>query len=158
MMLFYLDSSAWVKRYFREPGSGWINRQFEQEILLGGSTLGLIEVTATCARKRTAGAIDAVRFQQIETDLLDDWNGFFQMGLTPDVVERSLGLAKIRALRGADSVHLASALVLKEELALDSQEFTLVTSDEELKAAAPEAGLAVLDPQDQGENLARPRS
>ena len=23
-----LDSSAWVKRYFRELGSGWINREF----------------------------------------------------------------------------------------------------------------------------------
>ena len=91
-MLFYLDSSAWVKRYFRERGSGWINQEFAHEILLGGSTLGLIEVTATCARKRTAGAIDAVRFQQIEDDLLDDWSGFFQMELTPEVVERSLEL------------------------------------------------------------------
>jgi predicted nucleic acid-binding protein len=61
-MLFYLDSSAWVKRYFRELGSRWINQQFEQQVVLGGSTLGLIEVTATCARKRTAGAIDALRF------------------------------------------------------------------------------------------------
>lgn len=28
MMLCYLDSSAWVKRYFRELGSGWINQEF----------------------------------------------------------------------------------------------------------------------------------
>jgi predicted nucleic acid-binding protein len=61
-MLFYLDSSAWVKRYFRESGSGWMNQQFEQEIPMGTSTLGLIEVTATCARKQVAGAIDAFRF------------------------------------------------------------------------------------------------
>ena len=76
-MLCYLDSSAWVKRYFRELGSGWINQEFAHGILLGSSTLGLIEVTATCARKRTADAIDAVRFQQIEAGLLDDWSGFF---------------------------------------------------------------------------------
>ena len=153
-MLFYLDSSAWVKRHFQELVSEWINRQFEQEILLGGSTLGLIEVTAACGRKRGAGAIDAVRFQQIEAGLLDDWNGFFQVHLTADVVERSLDLAKAGALRGADSVHLASALVLKQELELDSREFTLVTSDGELKAAARNAGLAVIDPQQQADTAA----
>jgi uncharacterized protein len=150
MMLFYLDSSAWVKRYFQELGSAWINLQFEQGILLGGSTVGLIEVTATFARKRTAGAIDAVRSRQIETDLLDDWNGLFQMELTPDVVERSLELARIWALRGADCIHLASAVILKEKLAVDADAFAFVTSDLELKAAALKAGLTVLDPQEQG--------
>jgi len=35
------------------------------------------------------------------------------------------------------------------ELELDAQEFTFVTSDEELKAAALQAGLAVVDPQEQ---------
>ncbi|MGD0776525.1 MAG: type II toxin-antitoxin system VapC family toxin [Candidatus Solibacter sp.] len=149
MMLFYLDSSAWVKRYYRELGSDWINQQFEQEILFGGSTLGLIEVMATCARKRTAGAIDAVRFQQIESDLLDDWNGLFQMELTSGVVQRSLELASTFGLRGADSVHLASALMLREKLAVDSNEFTFVASDLEPKAAALKAGLAVVDPQEE---------
>jgi predicted nucleic acid-binding protein len=133
-----------------------INQGFAHGILLGGSTLGLVEVTATCARKRTAGAIDAVRFQQIEADLLDDWSGFFQMELTPDVVERSLELARTMALRGADSVHLASAVVLREKLAIEAKEFTFVTSDLELKAAALKAGLAVLDPQEQAEGSAPP--
>jgi len=113
-------------------------------------------VTATCARKRTAGAIDAVRFQQIEDDLLDDWSGFFQMELTPEVVERSLELASIWALRGADSVHLASAVILKAKLAIEANEFRFVTSDLELKAAAVKAGLAMLDPQEQGESPAVP--
>ena len=65
-------------------------RKKSDVVLMGASTLGLIEVTATCARKRTAGAIDAGRFQQIEIDLLEDWKGLFQVDLTPDIVERSL--------------------------------------------------------------------
>jgi len=63
-------------------------------------------------------------------------------------VQRAFDATDTQVLRGADSVHLASALVLKEELYLDSQEFTLVTSDAELKAAALRVGLAVLDPLD----------
>ena len=29
-MLYYLDSSAWVKRYFDEVGSGYVNGLFER--------------------------------------------------------------------------------------------------------------------------------
>jgi formate-dependent phosphoribosylglycinamide formyltransferase (GAR transformylase) len=45
-------------------------------------------------------------------------------------------------------VYLASALVLKEELDLDTDELAFVTSDAELKAAAVKAGLTVVDPQE----------
>ena len=93
----YLDSSAWVKRDFQKMGSGWMNRLFEVGTPLGGSTLGSIEVTATFARKRTAGEIDAGRFRQIETAPLDDCDGVFQMELTPDVVERSLALVSAQS-------------------------------------------------------------
>ena len=147
MRLFYLDASAWVKRYFHEAGSTWVNQQFEHGSLMGASTLGLIEVTATCARKRTAGAIDAARFQQIEIDLLDDWNGLFQVGLSPEVVHRSLDVARTHALRGADCAQLAAAMAFREQLALGAVEFALVASDQELNAAAVKAGLIVVDPQ-----------
>ena len=79
------------------------------------------------------------------------------MELTQEVLERSLELANIWALRGADSVHLASALILQARLAIEAHEFAFVTSDLELKAAALKAGLAVLDPQEQGES-AQPAS
>lgn len=149
MTLLYVDASAWVKRYFQEAGSGWINRQFEQGIPMGASTLGLIEVTATCARKRTAGAIDAGGFEQIVSDLLDDWDGLFQVDLTPEVVEQSLQVARSCALRGADCAQLASAIILKAQLGLEAGGFALVTSDHELKAAALKSGLRVVDPQEE---------
>jgi hypothetical protein len=72
------------------------------------------------------------------------------------VVRRSLELASTFGLRGADSVHLASALILREKLAVEAEEFALVASDLELKAAALKAGLAVIDPQEQSEISAGP--
>ena len=149
MTLFYLDSSAWVKRHFREPGSSWINGKFAEGVLFGASTLGLLEVMATCARKLGAAATGEASFQQIEADVLDDWSGFFQMELTPDVVERSLDVARLHALRGADSVQLASGSILREKPTLDANEFAMVTSDLELKAAARKAGFFAIDPQEQ---------
>lgn len=69
------------------------------------------------------------------------------MGLTPEIVEKTLEVANVHALRGSDCVHLASALVLKDRLGIDAQEFALITSDQELKVAAAQAGLLVVDPQ-----------
>jgi hypothetical protein len=62
---------------------------------------------------------------------------------------RSLEIADAFALRGSDSVHLASALQLRNDLGIDSNEFTFVTSDQGLKAAAVTADLVVVDPQEQ---------
>lgn len=157
MMLYYLDSSAWVKRYFDERGSDRVDGFFEEEHLLSCSTLGLIEVRATAARKCAGGAIiDVAEFAETKSWVLEEWGSFLWVGLMPEVVERSLFVADAFALRGSDSVHLASALQLRDDLGIAANEFTFVTSDEELKAAAIKAGLAVLDPQEQVENSSHP--
>jgi predicted nucleic acid-binding protein len=146
-MLYYLDSSAWVKRYFDEAGSSRVRQLFAQHETLGCSPLGLIEIGSTMARKRTAGEVKPEEFEGKRTSLLKDWRHFLRMEMTAAVVERALDASDTHGLRGADSVHLASALILKEELELESQEFTFVTSDRELKVAAERAGLLVIDPQ-----------
>ena len=156
MTLLYLDSSAWVKRYFQELGSAWLRHQFIPSGLLASSTLALIEVAATCARKRRAGTISPARFQFLTTRLLQDWKDIVQVDLTPGVVARALELAGTCALRGADSVHLASALTLLDDHSLQAGSIVLVTSDLELKAAALKVGLAVLDPQEQSQPFPTP--
>lgn len=136
----------WVKRYFEERGTESVAHLFEEDHLLSCSTLGLIEVAATAARKHAAGAIDATALAAVGERLLDDWGRFLSIELTPEVLERALEVATAHALRGSDSVHLASALVLKKELAAEAGDLKLVTSDHELKAAAQKTGLTVVDP------------
>ena len=138
-----------MKRYFEERGSAWVDGLFEQEHLLSCSTLGLIEVRATAARKCAGGAIDTAGLAETKSWLMDEWSSFLWVGLAPEVVEKSLEIADAFALRGSDSVHLASALQLRNDLGIDSNEFTFVTSDQELKAAAVTAGLVLVDPQEQ---------
>jgi rRNA-processing protein FCF1 len=46
-------------------------------------------------------------------------------------------------------VYLASALQLRDDLGIGTGEFALATSDQELKAAALKAGLAVVDLQEE---------
>ena len=148
-MLYYLDSSAWIKRHFAEPGTDWVNHLFEADHTLSCCTLGFIEVNATAARKCAAGAIDAARLAAVLASLEEDWNQFLWIGLTPEIVEKALQAANVHALRGSDCVHLASALALKERLGIDAQDLTFLTSDRELKVAAAHAGLVVIDPHQQ---------
>ena len=68
------------------------------------------------SRKCASGGIDAVVSAEIKTWLTDDWSSFLWIGLTAEVVERSLKVADTWALRGSDSVDLASALQLSADL------------------------------------------
>jgi predicted nucleic acid-binding protein len=52
--IYYLDSSAWVKRYFAEAGSSWMHSLFKSELALASTALGYVEVAATIARRNTA--------------------------------------------------------------------------------------------------------
>ncbi len=100
------------------------------------------------ARQRNAGEVTDEEFEPKWASPLKDWQRFLRIDVTPSVVLCALAAADAYGLCGVDSLHLASASVLKEQLEPDSREFALVTSDRELKAEALKAGLAVVDPQE----------
>ena len=60
--------------------------------------------------------------------------------LTPTIVRSAGDLAEVYGLRGFDSIHLASALWLKEQTKTPLQ---FAVFDQKLKAAAERAGLVV---------------
>jgi predicted nucleic acid-binding protein len=54
MIFSYLDASAWVKRYYQETGTPRVQRLFAERETLTCASLGVVEVTATLARKTKA--------------------------------------------------------------------------------------------------------
>ena len=154
MIFYYLDASAWVKRYYRESGTRWVQDLFAQNPVIACASLGLIEVMATLARKRKARDIDLLAFQQKVQELEEDWMHFIQIQLTIETMDLAKDLAKNMALRGADAVHLASALVLQRRFANAEDHLVFVASDRELKDAAQSSGLAVIDPEEQEQQRA----
>jgi hypothetical protein len=135
MTLYYLDSSAWVKRHFAELGTEWVNNLFEAEHTLSCCSLGFVEVNATGVRKCAAGATDGARPAGVKASLEEDWNQFLWVGLTPEIAGMAPHVASVHALRGSDCVHPASALALKEHLGMGAQEFAFIASHGELKVA-----------------------
>jgi len=148
--LYYLDSSALVKRYYREDGTEFIQRLFDVGSLFVTSSLALVEVVATLARKRKAGAISQRVFEQKVEDFQEDWQNFVEVRLTPDVIDQAKEIAKVQALKGADALHLASALKVKEGISDRAVSIFFVASDKELKQAARKEGFTVIDPEETG--------
>jgi uncharacterized protein len=142
--LYYLDSSAWVKRYFAEAGSSWIRALFIREVNLASTALGYVEVAAALARRNTArqGVPAAVLQAQLEAE----WNAMLQFEINGAVFERAAVIAWEQKLRGADAIHLAAASQLRNQAARRSLDLVLVTADAELIGAANEFKLAVTNP------------
>jgi len=113
---------------------------FAHHRLVASASLGVIEVTATLARKGKGREIDPSMLDNKLRELDEDWTRFIQVHMTMDVVDMARQVAQELALRGADAIHL------EED---ESAHLTFVASDRELKDAAEASHLTLIDPEDQ---------
>lgn len=74
------------------------------------------------------------------------WTNFIQIQLTETVVQEATQRTSQLALRGADSIHLASATTFRSRIDV-SDSLIFITSDQELKMAAQIMGMEVIDPE-----------
>ena len=150
MAAYFLDSSALVKRYFREAGSAWVENLTDprsgNRIFVAAITH--VEVIAAIARKKKGlllSATDAAAaIGRFENDLQTDLRVF---DLTPNVITMAARLAEKHALRGYDAVQLAVALEINA--ARTARRLTglmLISSDVELNTAAQSEQLLTDDP------------
>ncbi len=141
MSVYYLDSSAWVKRYVQERGSTRVHSLFARRERIASATLGYVEAVAALSRR-----LSEEDFALVESRLKLDWQNMTRLQLTDEVVERAVNLARRYRLRGADAVHMATALNLDAALAEINDAVILVASDDELLDAARADGLRVENP------------
>ena len=141
MSVFYVDASAWVKRYVQEDGSSRVDDLFEHGERIATSDLGYVETVAALARR-----LSSEQWPDVETSLQLDWHAMMRFDVSQSVVYRALQLAHKYKLRGADAVHLATALELQKVAGDASESVVLVAADRELLQAAEAAGLAVENP------------
>ncbi|HYE33994.1 type II toxin-antitoxin system VapC family toxin [Methylocaldum sp.] len=141
MKLIYLDSSAIVKLYVDEAFSIEVETLFRgaDQVLCHG--IGYIEVRAALAAARRFGRIDPADYQAIVSDFRGDWSSYSTLGLDDKLTERAAELAEGFALRGYDSVHLASA----DRVRLARPGMTFISFDKALNQAAKLLGLSLPD-------------
>ena len=137
MAIVYFDSSALVKLVLDETGSDLVAELWNACDAALSSRLAYPEV---CAALAAAGRNHDLTESEASA-AADDWETFWEsmrpIELSADV-ERAAGeLAVLHRFRGADAVHLASAL------ALGSADVTVAVWDKRLHAGAAAVGLAV---------------
>ena len=144
MMHFYLDASAWAKRYRTEPGTSWLASFWRLVPSPVCSELGLIEVLATIARRHAGAGIPPAETNLAFDTVRADFRGFERLAISPQVLATAATLVVKHRLRGADSIHLASAMCFRDA---SGEAVTMIASDAELLRAAAAEGFACLDPQ-----------
>lgn len=156
--MLYVDSSALIKYYIREPGSDAVKRKLNEASLQHPgvfiSVVGYAEILATFSRRLREDPQLKRQTELLREQFRDDW--LFELTgveLAAGVLEFIPGLVDRHPLKGADAIHLASALWLSDALRLGknfgpvSRQLTFATSDKQLKNAASAEGLDVFDPQ-----------
>lgn len=152
MTIYYLDASALVKCYLREPGSRWLRVLLEQSSQDGFASSELIAVEVVCALTRAEGEsrIGRARRDKLAKLFLAEVGKLLDaMPVSADILQNADELALRHPLRAYDAVHLATALaVTKHLLWHDLPAPTFVSADENLVAVARAEGLVAENPNE----------
>jgi len=144
--LYYLDTSAVVKLYIREPGTERIlrlaSRQADHRLAL--LALTAVEFRSAVRRRERSGDIDhdgaAQTVAKFERHLE---SRFLRQTLSEPVVDIALGLIDRYPLRAYDALQLAGCLALRAVAGGDDPSF--VCADQTLLDAARSEGLSIID-------------
>lgn len=137
MALVYFDSSALVKLVVEEAGSDVAEQLWDGCDAALASRLAYPEVRAALAAAERNHYLDPDELRTAEQGWEEFWAVTRPVELTPAVERHAGELAREHALRGADSVHLASAL------AIGDPDLVIAVWDRRLHAGALAAGTSV---------------
>lgn len=145
MRVHYLDTSAWVKRYFEESGSGRIRQLFEGREPLAGSSVGYLEASAAVARQTW---LNKHRRNLLEAQLDVEWPRFLQLEITADTFALGVVLTRQFRLGGADALHLAIVKQVHDTFTAAGDELIFWIADGDLIHAASLLGMEIATPDE----------
>lgn len=141
MAIYFLDSSALVKRYISETGSTWVVELFNP-------VLDNAFFVAAITRRARNGSIAAADATLVCNQLRSDLQTSYQViEITEEIINSGMTLAETQGLRGYDAVQLAAGCTLNELCVVNGlSPIVFVSSDEELNLAAVNEGLLIENP------------
>ena len=133
----YFDANALVKLVLTERDNAAARELWVRAGTRHASPLSFVETCAAVSAAHRNSQVDEVRTTAAlaEVDVLRSM--LRTIRLTDDIATHAAVLARRHALRGADAVHLASALALRDP------SLVVATWDRRLHAAASASGLRV---------------
>ena len=140
-MIVYIDTSDLVKLYVDESGSDAIKELVRKATVISTSKVAYAEARAAFARKQRDGGFSFKVLRKIVEDFNREWESYFLIEVTDGLIRSAGDIAEKHLLRGFDSIHLASAINLKNKI---GSEVYFSSTDEKLNQAAGKEGIIIL--------------
>jgi predicted nucleic acid-binding protein len=137
-MILYLDTSALVKKYFKEDGSPDVISLWKKSSAIVTSSIAYAEGMAAFYRKKREVKLKDKSFKKIINSFHKDYQSFICVQATNDLNSYIRRIVSTYPLRGFDAIHLASALIVQEIL---PQDFIFACFDQVLLKAAYSEGM-----------------
>lgn len=142
-MILFCDTSALAKLYVAEAGSDWMQRMAQEAQALAVSRISWAEMHAAVARRAREVPDDAAAMEQVRQRLKSHWPSYIVLEITQTLVELAGDYTDTFALRGYDSVQLATAAHLQRSV---GQQIQFACFDARLNKAAAVLGFNVIRP------------
>jgi len=153
---YYLDTSAFIKRYMEEMGSEAVRNLLKKKEQFFISKIAYVELLMTFSRKKNEGMISNEELIRWIDRFRKDWLALNIVELSNEILKTLEEKVSKYALKAPDAIHLSSALWLNNRL---TNNVIFVCADNALKKKAALEGLNIWDPieieqgtQDKGKN------
>jgi hypothetical protein len=152
MAVYFVDSSALVKRYINETGSTWVVGLFDpalnNDVLIAAITG--VEIIAAITRRARGGSISATDATAACNQFRSDLQSEYQVvDITENIINSAMALAETLGLRGYDALQLAAGRQINALcIASSLPPVIFVSADNELNTAAASEGLLIENPND----------
>lgn len=137
-MKLFFDTSALIKNYVEERGSDKVEELLNQAENVCVSSILEIETPSVFKRLLLEKAVSLNDYEILKHEFETDYRFFTSVDLSGPVIERAKLVIEIHSLKSFDSIHLATALLLADEIDY------FIACDEKLIKAASKEGLKVI--------------
>lgn len=156
MAIFYLDTSALVKRYKTEEGSEMVDNLYDN--LPSGNSLAIsfltvLEFVSAIGRLLKGGIISDEEFRDTLSTFSQEVEPFLIRSVDDKIVADALTYVTKHGLKPADSIQLATVIELREMMKGAGERVIFVCDDEELAKAGREENLEVINPRKEEDKI-----
>jgi uncharacterized protein len=130
-MRVFFDTSAFVKRYVEEPGTGEVLEICEKADELAISVICIPEMISTLNRLVREGRLPSETYRKTRDIIFQEIEDAQICYITPEVVDRTISCLENNPLRAMDALHLGCALIIEPDLFVSSDQRQLQAADRE---------------------------
>jgi len=140
-MILYLDTSALVKKYFKEKNSSEVIDAWKSSLAISTSAVAFAELLAAVYRKASEMRTKKFNIETVVRLFQEDWSTFIIVEVDNRLNETIHKVIARHGLRGFDAIHLAAALTIGSAV---TEKFLFACYDERLRRAAQTEGMETL--------------